>query len=115
MTNRKYTLTVRWTEAQPVDFLRPPAEVPVNVILSNCVVNLSLDKPAAFREAFRVLRAGRRLAISDVVATAPLPDDLRGKLEAYTGCIAGAAVVGDVERMLLEAGFSDVHFAIRVT
>ena len=76
------------------------SDASVDVILSNCVVNLSPDKAAVFREAFRVLRPGGRLAISDVIATAPIPADLRGKLEAYTGCVAGAALVGDVEQTL---------------
>jgi SAM-dependent methyltransferase len=91
----------------------PVSDASVDVILSNCVVNLSPDKAAVFREAYRVLRPGGRIAISDVVSTAPIPADLRGKLEAYTGCIAGAALLGDIERMLREAGFSEVRVAIR--
>jgi arsenite methyltransferase len=90
----------------------PVSDASVDVILSNCIVNLSPDKAAVFREAFRVLRPGGRVAISDVVATAPIPADLRGKLEAYTGCVAGAALVGDVEGMLREAGFSEVRVAL---
>ncbi len=91
----------------------PVGDASIDVILSNCVVNLSPDKAAAFREAFRVLRPGGRVAISDVVATAPIPADLRGKLEAYTGCIAGAALIGDIERMLREAGFADIRVETR--
>jgi SAM-dependent methyltransferase len=91
----------------------PVADASVDVILSNCVVNLSPDKPAVFREAFRVLRAGGRLAISDVVAVAPIPSEIRGRLEAFTGCIAGAAAVEDLTRMLGAAGFIDVHITPR--
>ena len=86
----------------------PVSDATVDVILSNCVINLSPDKAAVFREAFRVLRAGGRLAISDVVATAPIPVELRGKLEAFTGCVAGAAAVDDIASMLRDAGFVDV-------
>jgi ubiquinone/menaquinone biosynthesis C-methylase UbiE len=91
----------------------PLADATVDVILSNCVINLSPDKAAVFRDAFRVLRAGGRLAISDVVALAPLPADLRSRVEAFTGCIAGAAEIGDLTRMLQEAGFVDVRIATK--
>jgi arsenite methyltransferase len=91
----------------------PVADASVDVILSNCVINLSPDKAAVFREAFRVLRTGGRLAISDVVAVAPVPAEIRGRLEAFTGCIAGAATVDDVARMLRDAGFVDVRIAPR--
>jgi arsenite methyltransferase len=80
----------------------------VDVILSNCVINLSPSKAEVFREAFRVLRAGGRIAISDVVATAEVPERFRGTESALTGCIGGAARVEDLERMLAEAGFTDV-------
>jgi arsenite methyltransferase len=89
----------------------PVADGSVDVVLSNCVVNLSPDKPQVFREAFRVLRPGGRLAISDVVALRPLPDDVRRDLDLYTGCVAGAAVVADLEAMLRDAGFVDVRIA----
>jgi arsenite methyltransferase len=87
----------------------PVADRTVDVVISNCVINLSPDKPQVFREAFRVLRPGGRLAIADVVATAPLPAEVRADLAAYTACIAGAASLEDVERMLTEAGFVDIH------
>lgn len=87
----------------------PIADRSVDVVISNCVVNLSPDKQRVFAEAFRVLRPGGRLAIADVVALRPLPAELRRDLELHTGCIAGAATVGDVEAMLAAAGFVDVR------
>ena len=86
----------------------PVADNTVDVIISNCVINLSPDKGQVFRDAYRVLREGGRLAISDVVAVKPLPDQLKQDLAAHCGCIAGAALVSDVERMLKEAGFEDI-------
>jgi arsenite methyltransferase len=91
----------------------PVADASVDVILSNCVINLSPDKDAVFREAFRVLRAGGRLAISDMVATAPIPVELSGRIEAFTGCIAGAAGVDDLTRMIRRAGFEDVRISLK--
>ena len=86
----------------------PVADASVDVIMSNCVINLSTDKPAVFREAFRVLAPGGRLAISDIVAVSELPISIRGDLEAYAGCVAGAGLVTDLVRLLNEAGFKDV-------
>jgi arsenite methyltransferase len=80
----------------------------VDVVISNCVVNLSGDKPAVLREAFRVLRPGGRLAISDIVLTRPLPEHLVGLVALWTGCIAGAMVADDLRRELVAAGFADV-------
>jgi len=79
------------------------------VILSNCVVNLSPDKPAVFREAMRVLKPGGRLAISDVVATTPLPESLRRDLYAVAGCLGGAATVPEITDTLSDIGFVDVQ------
>ncbi|MBC7973829.1 MAG: arsenite methyltransferase, partial [Myxococcales bacterium] len=78
----------------------PVADGSIDAILSNCVINLSPDKPAVFREAFRVLRAGGRLAISDVVATGPIPAELQDQAAALAGCISGAALLEDVRAML---------------
>jgi SAM-dependent methyltransferase len=87
----------------------PVADASVDVILSNCVINLSPDKPAVFREALRVLKPGGRLAISDPVASAPIPDAVREDIEMHVGCLAGA-VTPDAYRAMLEgAGFVDVE------
>lgn len=87
----------------------PVADGEVDVILSNCVINLSPDKPAVFREAFRVLAPGGRLAISDIVATAPLPQEVRENVELHLGCMAGAALIDELETMLAEVGFTDIR------
>jgi ubiquinone/menaquinone biosynthesis C-methylase UbiE len=80
----------------------------VDVIMSNCVINLSPQKTNVFTEAFRILRPGGRLAITDVVAMSELPDEVKKNLELYSGCIAGAALIADLESMLKEAGFSNI-------
>ncbi len=87
----------------------PVADASVDVILSNCVINLSPDKPQVFREAFRVLRPGGRLAISDIVAMATMPEEMRNDLALYAGCIAGAATKAELETMLREAGFDQIR------
>lgn len=87
----------------------PVADASVNVIISNCVINLSPNKPRVFRDAFRVLKPGGRLAISDIVTMAPLPEEVRNDLALYAGCIAGAATVNDLEALLREAGFDQIR------
>ncbi len=86
----------------------PVDEGSVDVIISNCVINLSPDKPQVFREAFRVLKPGGRLAVSDIVAKEPLPEEIREDVDLLTGCVAGASMIADVQRMLVEAGFSRI-------
>jgi arsenite methyltransferase len=87
----------------------PLGDATVDVILSNCVVNLSPDKAAVFREAFRVLRPGGRVAISDIVALRPLPAEVRADLELHTGCVAGAATIAELHSLMTAAGFRDVR------
>jgi len=91
----------------------PVADDSIDVILSNCVINLSPDKRAVFREAFRVLKAGGRLAISDVVAIKDMPPELAQSVEAMTGCVAGSAKVSELETLLRDAGFEDVKIVPR--
>jgi SAM-dependent methyltransferase len=90
----------------------PVADGSIDVILSNCVINLSPEKQAVFAEAFRVLAPDGRLAISDVVATGPIPAGLRDQASALAGCVAGAAPIDDVRAMLAAAGFVDVRVTI---
>jgi len=87
----------------------PVADNTADVILSNCVINLVPDKAQVYREAFRVLKHGGRLAISDVVNKAPLPARLKNDPALLCGCIAGAATVAETETWLAEAGFVDIR------
>jgi arsenite methyltransferase len=98
-----------------VEFLKGTIEnVPlpddsVDVVISNCVINLSADKPAVFREAARVLRAGGRFVVTDVVADEGMDEATRQDMAAWTGCIAGAMTAAEFERELLTAGFDVVE------
>jgi len=85
----------------------------VDVIISNCVVNLSPEKAAVLRETFRVLKRGGRLAISDVVAVRPMPDAIRNDEALQCACIGGAASVDDLRHMLRGAGFENIHIGLR--
>ncbi|MCP4287333.1 MAG: arsenite methyltransferase [Gammaproteobacteria bacterium] len=87
----------------------PIADNEADVIISNCVINLSPDKPQVFREAFRVLKPGGRLAISDVVATASLPEEMRNDAGLISGCMGNASLIEELVRMIEGAGFSDVR------
>ncbi|MCH9688460.1 MAG: arsenite methyltransferase [Deltaproteobacteria bacterium] len=87
----------------------PVADDAVDVIISNCVINLSPDKAQVFREAYRVLKPGGRLAVSDIVASADLPEQLKNDMALFTGCMAGASLITDVESMLEDAGFERIE------
>lgn len=93
----------------------PVADASVDLIISNCVINLSPEKPRVFAEAFRVLKPGGRLAISDVVATRPLPDDIRAQLPLIGACIGGATLVDELRAMLDAAGFKRVDIDLKET
>jgi SAM-dependent methyltransferase len=87
----------------------PLPSASVDCVISNCVLNLVPDKPAAFREIFRVLKPGGRLAVSDIALKKPLPEELSKSIMAYIGCIAGAILIAEYEEGLREAGFARVH------
>jgi arsenite methyltransferase len=87
----------------------PVADNTVDVIISNCVVNLSPDKPQVFREAYRVLKSGGKLALSDIVTDGPLPQEVKDSLSAWAGCVAGALDVKDYIAMLKAAGFTNIE------
>ena len=91
----------------------PVADGEIDVILSNCVINLSPDKDAVFREAFRVLKPGGRLAISDIVATAPIPEELSRNALALTGCVSGAAPSERERETLKTVGFENVRVDLK--
>jgi SAM-dependent methyltransferase len=101
-------------DARNVEFLMghieqiPLPAATVDVVISNCVINLSVDKPAVFAETFRVLRPGGRLGVSDIVAEDDLTPEQRAERGTYVGCIAGALSTTEYETQLAEAGFSDV-------
>src|SRR6476646_1075427 len=104
--------------ARNVEFLKGQIEaIPlrdnhVDAIISNCVINLSADKGQVLREAFRVLKPGGRLAVSDVLAQGEIPGDLRQDIEAWIGCLAGALEEGEYTRLLAAAGFSDISIEV---
>lgn len=89
--------------------------LPVNsetadLLISNCVINLSPDKTRVFSEAFRVLKSGGRVAVSDVVLSEPLPKDVTEMVEAYVGCLAGASTEDEYLGMMKDVGFTDIEF-----
>jgi SAM-dependent methyltransferase len=104
--------------AENVQFLKghiediPLPDASVDVVISNCVINLAADKGQVLREAYRVLKPGGRFAVSDVVAQGALPDDLRADMEAWVGCVAGALEESEYHRLLTEAGFGDVEVEV---
>ncbi len=99
----------------------PAADASVDVVISNCVINLSVDKKQVFKEAFRVLKPGGRMMISDLVLYKELPDAIKKSVVAYVGCVAGAMLKDDYIKTIKDAGFGDVKilaetpYAIDVT
>lgn len=89
----------------------PVADERIDVVISNCVVNLSPNKPKVFRESYRVLRPGGRLAISDVALTAEVPGGIRGDSDSVASCVAGATDVPRLEGMLADAGFERIEIS----
>jgi SAM-dependent methyltransferase len=104
--------------AENVKFLKgniediPLPDNEVDVVISNCVINLSTDKGKTLREAFRVLKPGGRFAVSDVVVLGKLPEETRKDMEAYVGCVAGALERDEYETLLRDAGFVDISFEV---
>jgi len=86
----------------------PVADSSVDVVLSNCVINLSPTKPQVWREIFRVLKPGGKVSISDLALRKPLPDNVRDMVAALIGCVAGAVLVNDTDNMLKTAGFTSI-------
>ena len=91
----------------------PVADNSVDIIISNCVINLSPEKRQVFKDAFRILKPGGRLFISDVVATAEMPDSMREQAALMTGCVAGAEHIDRVQSLLEEVGFSNVSINLK--
>lgn len=101
-----------------VEFLKgqiediPLPDNTVDVIISNCVINLSADKPSVFREAFRVLKPGGYLAVSDIVVQGELPEQIRTDMESWAGCVAGALEEAEYLGGLIDAGFIDASIEV---
>lgn len=91
----------------------PLANESVDVIISNCVINLSTDKRSVVQDAYRVLKSGGRLAISDIVALKPLPAEIANDLAMFSGCMAGATLIEELRRFLTESGFENVTITER--
>jgi arsenite methyltransferase len=98
---------VHWLKGH-IEAIPLPADT-VNVVLSNCVINLSTDKPQVLRETARVLKPGGRFAVTDVIADADMDDATRADLTQYVGCVAGALTAGEYTRHLAAAGLTDIE------
>jgi arsenite methyltransferase len=100
---------------QNVDFVKgyiedvPLADATIDVVISNCVINLSADKPRVLRETARVLRPGGRFAVSDVIADDDMDAATRADMQAWTGCVAGALTRAEFERALVDAGLTEIE------
>ena len=87
----------------------PVPDASVDIIISNCVINLSPEKDQVFREMFRVLRPGGRMVVSDLVLVRPISEEIRRSVEAYVGCVAGASLRADYLKAIGAAGFRDIE------
>jgi SAM-dependent methyltransferase len=87
----------------------PVGDNSIDVVISNCVINLSPDKPQVLSETFRVLKPVGRLAISDIVTTAELPEQIKQDVNALAGCISGASSISKLQTMLMQAGFEKIE------
>ena len=91
----------------------PAADNSVDVVISNCVINLSIDKTKVLKDAYRVLKPGGRISISDLALLKELPEKIRNSIEAYVGCIGGAILIEEYKNAVKAAGFKDVKFSIK--
>lgn len=89
----------------------PLADSSVDVVISNCVINLAPDKKRVFKEAYRVLKSGGRLMVSDIVLNKALPEKIKNSIEAYVGCVAGASLEPEYLKAIESAGFRDIKIA----
>jgi SAM-dependent methyltransferase len=90
----------------------PLADATVDVVISNCVINLAADKAAVLKEAFRVLKPGGRVAVSDMVELEPLPAQVKSAMDAWAGCVAGTILVEEYRAAVIGAGFDVVEIEI---
>lgn len=116
MINKARTIATKGNYENVQFFLGQIESLPItngtiDVIISNCVINLSPNKNLVFSEAFRVLKSGGRLAIADIVAFAEPPAEIRKNMELYTGCMAGASTIKEMETMLQNAGFQNIRIS----
>ena len=93
----------------------PLPDASVDVVISNCVINLAEDKGAVIRDAYRVLRPGGRLAVADVVELEPLSADVKSRLDSWAGCIAGTIPIDEYRAALVDAGFAEPEFVVHAT
>ena len=93
----------------------PVADNSVDVVVSNCVINLSPDKARVLKDAYRVLKPGGRIAISDLALLKDLPEKIRNSVDAYVGCVAGALLIDDYKNIVEASGFQDVRLTVKGT
>lgn len=112
--NKRNKTNVTFVDSQITDMSSIGSNT-ADCIISNCVINLvpETEKPLVFKEMYRLLKPGGRLAISDILAKRPLPEKLRANMALYVGCVSGASLVEQYQRYLKEAGFSDESVAIK--